>query len=57
MLSYVLNVSISPVRLILSTRTLSTFSFSFSSSWKDKRNAQISTPNPYFWVNLLGSSD
>lgn len=33
LLTYVLNVSISPVKLILSTSTLSTFSFSFSSSW------------------------
>lgn len=31
--TYVLNVSISPVKLILSPSTLSTFSFSFSSSW------------------------
>lgn len=33
LLTYVLNVSISPVKLILSIRTLSTFSFSFSSNW------------------------
>lgn len=39
--SYVLKVSISPVRLILSMRVLSTFSFSFSSSC-----GQNSTPRP-----------
>lgn len=50
--SHVLNVSISPVRLILSTRTLSTFSFNFSSSCNEETNMHIACQS----VHVSGSS-